>query len=457
MKNIFNRFKSFFTAPTFEGDEEKTRTAILLYQIIRVVWVLPLLLVTIGVLGHRSEVFPPAIVISIVLSILMVLSRIGRVGLASTFITALIVLVFGYADFQNAGNIQPSTLVTAVAIIMSGLLLGRRAPVVTAILIAVSHAVIVYFQMQGAIEVSSAPAVGFENIVITGIMILMIGSLFQFVISRLQFALDKTRENERDLQVSNRELEELSKSLEQRVTDRTKELEAAEATMAKRAAELQSVAEIFTKASQSTNAEGMLQSVVDMTKSSYNFYHAHIYLLDESQTQLESAAGAGEAGKQMVRGEHAIALNHPHSLVARAARTGQGAISNDVTQEPDFLPNPSLPDTKSEMAIPISVGNAILGVLDLQADHFNRFTDEDIAIQSTLAQQVGASLQNIQHFTESQSQAERESKLNLISQQIQSADSVEAVLQITARELSRALQTKNTRVILRDAELAGNR
>src|SRR5258706_232590 len=165
MKNLtraLTMVKSFFTALELEADGKKTQSANLLYQIIRVFWILPILLATIGILGGRTEVIPPAIVFSISLLILMVLSRIGWVGPASILITTMIVLLVGYADFQNAGNLQPSTLMFAVAIIMSGLLIGRRAPLVTAILIAVSHAVIVYFQTQGVIKLSSAPVVSFE-------------------------------------------------------------------------------------------------------------------------------------------------------------------------------------------------------------------------------------------------------------------------------------------------------
>jgi nitrate/nitrite-specific signal transduction histidine kinase len=251
------------------------------------------------------------------------------------------------------------------------------------------------------------------------------------------------------------QLQETLAGLEQRVAERTKELEAAQETMTKRAIELQAVAEISTKASTATNVSEMLQTVVDLTKSSYSLYHTHIYLFDETKTKLVLASGAGEAGQIMVSEKRTIALDHPHSLVARAARTKQGAIANDVTKEPDFLPNPLLPDTKAEMAIPISIGDTVLGVLDVQADYINRFTDEDIAIKTTLAQQVATSLQNVQNFAQAQHQAERESMLNLIGQQIQSADSVEAVLQITARELSHALHSKDTRVILRDIASAG--
>src|SRR5258708_7772331 len=108
-KNIFTSIRRFFSPPVFEGDKEKTQSAKLLYQVIRLIWILPILLVTIGFLGGRAEVIPPAIVISIVLLTIMVLSQIGRVGLASTFLTTMIVLLIGFADFQNAHNIHPST------------------------------------------------------------------------------------------------------------------------------------------------------------------------------------------------------------------------------------------------------------------------------------------------------------------------------------------------------------
>src|SRR4030095_13131707 len=103
-KNIFTSIRRFFTPPVFEGDKEKTGSAKLLYQIIRLIWALPILLVTIGFLGGRAEVIPPAIVVSTSLLTLMVLTQLGQVRVASTLITAMIVLLIGYADFQNAGN-----------------------------------------------------------------------------------------------------------------------------------------------------------------------------------------------------------------------------------------------------------------------------------------------------------------------------------------------------------------
>lgn len=390
MKNFFNTLRRFYTAPVFEDDNEKTGSAKLLYQIITVIWGLPALLIVIIILNPagRREVIPPAIAISITLFVLMIITRIGWIAVANTIITGMVVLVFAYADFQNAGNIQPSTLVTAIAIIMSGLLLGRRAPLVTAVLITISHGVIVYLQLQGAIEVVSSPAFGFENMIITGIMILMIGFLFQFVISRLQSALKQARKDEEELQMRNHELEELSTSLEQRVEERTKALS--------------TVAEVGTTASTILETDKLLQSIVDLSKERFGFYHAHIYLLNEAGNLLILASGAGEVGRQMVAEGRTIPLDREQSLVARAARQKKGVTVNDVTAAPDFLPNPLLPSTRSELAVPMIVGEQVIGVFDVQSEVVGRFTDADISIQTTLASQIASAMQNARLYTQAE-------------------------------------------------------
>jgi PAS domain S-box-containing protein len=172
--------------------------------------------------------------------------------------------------------------------------------------------------------------------------------------------------------------------LEERVDERTRDL--------------QTIAEVSTQISTILDVDRLLQSVVDLTKERFQLYHAHIYLLDEAGKNLVLAAGAGEAGRKMKALGRRIPLNHAHSLVARAARSRQGVISNDVTREPDFLPNPLLPDTKSEMAVPMVAANRLVGVLDVQADSFNRFTIDDVRTKTTLADQVAVAIQNAQAF-----------------------------------------------------------
>ena len=391
-----NKFLRFFAPPVFEGNKEQTQSAKLLYQIIRLIWVLPALLLTIGILGGRAEVIPPAIVISILLLILMALSQIGWVSLASTFLTAMIIMLIGYADFQNAGNIQPSTLMVAIAIIMSGLLLGRRAPLVTAILILVSHTIIVYFQMQGLIKLSSPPAVGFENIIITGILILIIGSLFQFAVARLQTALDQARENERELQISNRELDESRLSLEQRVAERTLNLELA--------------AEVGRTISQVRALDAMLKDACDLILKEFKLYYVQIYLTNPNQTNLVLEAGTGEVGRQLVGRGHSLPLN-TGSINGRAAWEKRSVVISNTGLSATFRANPLLPETRGEMAVPLIIANNVVGVLDMQSREPGILNEEILPAFEALAGQLAIAIQNANLLAETeQARAEVESQ-----------------------------------------------
>ena len=218
---------------------------------------------------------------------------------------------------------------------------------------------------------------------------------------------------------------ELIGSLEQRVAARTQDLAI--------------VAEVGTATATILETDKLLQAVVDLTKERFNLYHSHIYLLDEAGENLVLASGAGEPGRQMVAEKRSIPLDREQSLVARAARERKGVTVNDVTQAPDFLPNPLLPDTRSELAVPMIVGGKVIGVFDIQSDVVGRFTESDVNIQTTLAAQVATSIQNVRSFEQSKSQADLESLVNAIGQKIQRATTVEDTLQTAIREVGLAL------------------
>jgi len=206
-----------------------------------------------------------------------------------------------------------------------------------------------------------------------------------------------------------------------------------------------------------TDSQKLLQEVVDLSKKSFNLYHAHIYLMNEAGDTLELTAGADEVGRQMVSEKRVISLDSEQSLVARAARSKSGVVVNDVSIDPNFLPNPLLPDTRSEMAVPMIVAGKVIGVLDVQSETINRFTDVDVNIKTTLATQVAVALQNAHSFAQTQQQAKRETSVNTIVQKIQSATKIENALQIAARELGHALGMKPTRVTLEPESLDGER
>jgi len=181
-------------------------------------------------------------------------------------------------------------------------------------------------------------------------------------------------------------LREMIGTLEQRVTDRTKALE--------------NVAEISTTAATYNTEQEMLAAVVHLTQRRFGLYHAHVFVYNEAADDLEIVACGWKEGDehQGTHGTTSIPLGQEQSLVARAARTKQAVIINNVRNDAGWLPNPLLPDTASEMAVPLLLGNKVLGVLDVQSDRLNAFTQSDANIQTTLANQIAVALQNIYQY-----------------------------------------------------------
>jgi signal transduction histidine kinase/PAS domain-containing protein len=168
----------------------------------------------------------------------------------------------------------------------------------------------------------------------------------------------------------------------------------------RRAANLSTVAAVSTTASTVLDPDELLQAIVDLTKERFGLYHSHIYLSNEALGTLLLAAGAGETGRQMVASGHSIPMDAERSLVARAARQHHAVIINDVQNEPGFLPNVLLPETRAEMAMPMIVGDNFLGVFDIQSSNVNGFSEEDASIYSTLTAQVAVALQNARLYME---------------------------------------------------------
>jgi len=175
-----------------------------------------------------------------------------------------------------------------------------------------------------------------------------------------------------------------------------------------RATELETVATVSAAATTILDVNELLSNVSELTKERFHLYHAHIYLLDSEGKRMMLVAGAGEAGRAMKSAGHSISMTNDNSVVVRAAKTKAGVIVNDVTEAENFMPNPLLPETRSEMAIPLITRGEVIGVLDVQADVQNRFTDEDVRIKTILAEQIAVAVQNARAFEQMELSAERE-------------------------------------------------
>lgn len=146
--------------------------------------------------------------------------------------------------------------------------------------------------------------------------------------------------------------------------------------------------------------------------------------------------GTGQAGQQMLAAGHSIAPGQ--GLVGRAATTNTNVLAKDVSQVPEWLPNPLLPETRAETAVPIALGDDVLGVLDVQDNQTNGLQEIDTELLRSIANQVAIALRNARLYKETQRQVQREATLNQINQAVLGTTTVQEALQVALREIGRA-------------------
>lgn len=180
------------------------------------------------------------------------------------------------------------------------------------------------------------------------------------------------------------QLRGLIDSLEDQVASRTRRLEI--------------VAILSERLNAILNLQDLLQELVNQIQQTFGYYHAHIYLLDPDQENLVVAAGTGQAGTEMKARGHSIPVNAATSLVARAARTRQIVRVDNVREAEGWLPNPLLPDTYCEMAVPIVLDDRVVGVLDVQENEVSGLDEGDASLLRSLANQVAVAIRNARLF-----------------------------------------------------------
>ena len=173
--------------------------------------------------------------------------------------------------------------------------------------------------------------------------------------------------------------------------------------------QLRTAADIARRLGSILDPEQLLQQVVELIRSRFGLYHAHIYVLEEGHNvegkvkrELVVQAGSGEVGRVLRERGHSIPLDAEKSLVARAARAREPMLVADTTLDSDFMPNPLLPQTRSEMAVPLLAGDEVLGVLDVQDDQPHRFAQAERDTFATLAGQISTALQTASLFAQVQ-------------------------------------------------------
>lgn len=188
---------------------------------------------------------------------------------------------------------------------------------------------------------------------------------------------------------------------EQRVIERTAELEQSTLKSEKRAQELRTISEVARAVSAETKLETLLSEVTNLVSRTFGFYHVGVFLIDANTTSAVLRAANSPGGQRMLARGHALKVGQT-GIVGYVTGTGDPRIALDVGADATFFNNPDLPETRSEMALPLRVRGNIIGALDVQSTERNAFSQEDIETLTVLADQIAIAIENARLLEETQ-------------------------------------------------------
>jgi GAF domain-containing protein len=387
-------FRKVLAPPSFPEDEDKTRSAAILNTIgwSTLLMVTAILLIRIIQGNDVNLVEVNWILIGVIAAIASVLylSHRGYVKAASLLFVVILWSALSYVSWAADGIRDIAFFAYTIPILIAGLLIGWRSAAVMTCISILSGWVLAYAETTHFFVPTLDSPLNFARDM-TGVF-LLIGILIYLTITSLQNTLTASRSGAEELASSNRELNELRTNLQQQVEERTSELQ-------QRAAQLEAVAMVARTIAAVQDINTLLPAITKLVSQQFGFYHVGIFLLDAQRQNAVLHAANSQGGLQMLSRQHSLALDS-HSIVGYSTLRGEPRIALDVGTDSVYFDNPDLPNTRSEMAIPLRVASEVIGSLDVQSTETNAFSEEDISALTILADQLAIAIENARLFGE---------------------------------------------------------
>ena len=397
--------KRILAAPDFEGDEDKTRMAGLLEILLLATMTAALgtVLVAPFVFAQPEVALRVAGLILLMAVISLILMRRGHVRLASGLILFGLWLSFSLFMLLSGGVNSIFAMGYVTTTVIAGLLLGGRAAIIVAELSLVVTLAMLYASANGFLPepiLVTGPGPAWINL--TANLVATVAMVY-LATRGVRAALERAR-------YSTAEMDRQRELLEAVVFDRTRDLE-------RQAVQLATAAEVGRAAASILDLDTLARQVVQLVRDRFELYYAGLFLLNERGTFAVLAAGTGEAGRTMREEGHKLEVGGV-SMVGAACSQRQARIALDVGDEPNRFDNPLLPETRSEMALPLLVGERVLGALDVQSTRPSAFSEGDIAVLQLVADQVAVAVDNARKFSQEAEVLEATSPLYRVSRRL---------------------------------------
>jgi len=294
----------------------------------------------------------------------------------------------------------------AGVIIVASLTLGQGAAFVFAGMIIIASWAIGFAELNGSLVSPGSGLTDESTPVFITILVLAITFTQRTLINRMNENLQRARLNEQKQVEANKELIELQSTLEKRVEERTTELasrnielDRASSQLQRRATQFEALAQVTQSITSIRDLREILPHIAEVISEQFGFYHVGVFLLDQVNEYAVLSATNSAGGKKMIERKHRLRVGE-QGIVGSVTLTGNPRVAMDVGVDAVFFNNPELPDTHSEMALPLKSSDHIVGALDVQSIEIAAFTEEDIQMLSLLAGQVSLAIENARLFDE---------------------------------------------------------
>jgi GAF domain-containing protein/DNA-binding response OmpR family regulator len=165
----------------------------------------------------------------------------------------------------------------------------------------------------------------------------------------------------------------------------------------RRAQQLEIAAEVSRLATSTLETGTLLSRAVNLLRERFGFYHTAIYLLDDQGKYAVVREATGQPGLQMKEARHSIAVGS-RTIIGQVTESGTPYAALDTSKDPFFRAYPSLPETKTQLALPLKIGDRMLGALDIHVSRTNAFSPADVSVLQSLADQIAVALDNARSF-----------------------------------------------------------
>ncbi|MCA9943514.1 MAG: GAF domain-containing protein, partial [Anaerolineales bacterium] len=215
--------------------------------------------------------------------------------------------------------------------------------------------------------------------------------------------------------------------------------------------QLRLAAEVSRAATTILDRDQLMQEVVELIRSRFNLYYVGLFLADEQTNTAVLHAGTGEAGRLQLELKHSQEIGGT-SMVGTVVATGEAHVEQNVQQATAFKPNPLLPDTQAELALPLKAGSKIIGALTVQSNQLGAFADETVTVLQSLADQLAIALENANLFAQTETTLDETNRLYTASRRIGQANNAYEIYQ-TLVDFARSADIADAvQIIIADAK-----